>query len=186
MPFYTLVSEHSRPAKTGDTYDDVGVTGEDGELRKGVTWPTPRFTDNTDGTVTDNLTGLIWLKNADCAEMIRPWALALSYSNALYDGCSDCFNNHGDCGLSDGSSAGDWRLPNVRELYSLIDVSQADPALPSGHPFTNVKLYYYWSSTDSAPDLYKVNRWFVTLDDGLAAYTKHSDKYRVWPVRGGQ
>ena len=34
--------------------------------KKGVAWPNPRFTDNGNGTVTDNLTGLIWLKNANC------------------------------------------------------------------------------------------------------------------------
>jgi hypothetical protein len=33
----------------------------DGEIRAGVAWPTPRFTDNGDGTATDNLTGLTWL-----------------------------------------------------------------------------------------------------------------------------
>jgi hypothetical protein len=36
-------------------------TGMDGEIRAGVAWPTPRFTDNGDGTATDNLTGLTWL-----------------------------------------------------------------------------------------------------------------------------
>ncbi|MGA9347827.1 MAG: hypothetical protein WBW48_03355 [Anaerolineae bacterium] len=58
---YDLAGQRSQPAKTGDTYTDGGVTGEDGELLKGVTWPSPRFTDNGNGTVTDNLTGLIWL-----------------------------------------------------------------------------------------------------------------------------
>ena len=59
--------------KTGQTTcsDESGVsrpctgTGEDGEHQKGVAWPNPRFTDNGDGTVTDNLTGLIWLKDAN-------------------------------------------------------------------------------------------------------------------------
>jgi hypothetical protein len=60
--------------KTGQTgcWDSSGAviacagTGQDGELQKGAALPSPRFTDNGDGTVTDNLTGLIWLKNADC------------------------------------------------------------------------------------------------------------------------
>jgi len=48
--------------KTGQTtsYD----TRDDGALEKGVAWPTPRFTDNNNGTITDNLTKLIWMKNA--------------------------------------------------------------------------------------------------------------------------
>lgn len=51
-------------SKTGQT-TSYG-TRDDGALQKGVAWPNPRFTDNANGTVTDNLTGLIWLKNANC------------------------------------------------------------------------------------------------------------------------
>ena len=83
--------------------------GDDGDLEKGAAWPSPRFTDNSNGTVTDNLTGLVWLKNANCFGS-RTWATALSDANAL---------NSGECSLSDDSSAGDWWLPNVRELQSL-------------------------------------------------------------------
>ena len=49
--------------KTGQTAPTTA--GADGALRKGVAWPTPRFTDNKNGTVTDNLTGLIWIQNAN-------------------------------------------------------------------------------------------------------------------------
>lgn len=42
------------------------VAGEDILLQRGIAWPIPRFTDNHNGSVTDNLTGLIWLKDADC------------------------------------------------------------------------------------------------------------------------
>src|SRR3990172_5700801 len=70
--------------KTGQTtcYDSAGNviactgTGQDGEIQAGVPWPSPRFMDNGDGTVTDNLTGLIWLKNANCFGT-RNWASAL-------------------------------------------------------------------------------------------------------------
>ena len=63
--------------KTGRTtcYGPDGIvipcagSGQDGELQKGVAWPNPRFTDNGDGTVTDNLTGLIWLKHASCGDL---------------------------------------------------------------------------------------------------------------------
>jgi hypothetical protein len=58
--------------KTGETlcYDQTGAvlpcagTGQDGETQTGAAWPVPRFTDNLNGTVTDNLSGLIWLKDA--------------------------------------------------------------------------------------------------------------------------
>jgi len=167
--------------KTGQTAS-YG-TGDDGDLEKGVAWPSPRLTDNSDGTVTDNLTGLIWLKNANCAGGTANWATALSYSNALYDGCTSCFGTSGDCGLSDGSSAGDWRLPNVRELQSLIDYRRYSPALPSGHPFTGVQSGFYWSSTTT---VIADAAWLVRLDHGFVDADDKAVAYYVWPVRGGQ
>src|SRR3990172_4596891 len=80
--------------------------GDDGNLQEGVAWPSPRFHDNNNGTVTDNLTGLIWLKDANCFGA-KIWAVALTIANGL---------PNGQCGLNDGSKAGDWRLPNRKEL----------------------------------------------------------------------
>ena len=60
-------------------------TGQDGELQRGMAWPTPRFTDNGDGTVLDNLTGLLWLKNANCFGRPRTWQEALDAANNLAD-----------------------------------------------------------------------------------------------------
>jgi len=174
----------------GSSIDCAG-TGQDGEYQLGhLPAVDPRdldrFTDNGDGTVTDNLTRLVWLKNADCAEEPKVWDTALSYSNALYDGCTDCFGTSGDCGLSDGSSAGDWRLPNVNELHSLVmDSGQTDPALPPVHPFSDVGWGLYWSST-SAHNTGKA--WFVDLSDGDVNDVGDKDGWGlwVWPVRGGQ
>ena len=186
---YDLIGLRAPVPKTGQT--TLYATGDDGDLQKGVTWPTPRFTDNTDGTVTDNLTGLIWLKNANCTDTVGgidknvdvgaqdpgelTWADALTWSNNLANG---------DCGLSDSSSAGDWRLPNVRELFSLIDFSRYDPALPSAHPFDNVQSDYYWTSTTDASDTGYA--WRVLLDYGNVSSAGEDDHYYVWPVRGGQ
>jgi hypothetical protein len=156
--------------KTGQT--NKYADGDDGDLKKGVAWPVPRFTDNGDGTVTDNLTGLIWLKKADCFGE-RTWTQALSDCNNLADG---------SCGLTDGSSAGDWRLPNVRELQSLIDYGRYGPALPAGHPFTNVQSSYYCSSRTYA--LNASLAWLGLFGDGLVAhgdYAKDYDRY-VWCV----
>jgi len=180
--------------KTGETLcytqsggeTDCAGTGQDGEYELGITpavapsssypvygWTGTRFTDNKDGTVTDNLTGLIWLKNANCFGS-RIWANALSDCNGL---------NDGECGLTDGSTAGEWRLPNLNELRSLDDTSQSSPCLPSGHPFTNVQSYYYWSSTtyesstNGAWDVYMVNGYVDPSNKGNFSY--------VWPVRSG-
>ena len=149
----TPVTKAGAPApvpQTGQTlcYDGVGIripclgTGQDGELQAGVESPSPRFTDNGDGTVTDYLTGLIWLQNANCFGE-KTWADALTAANGLADG---------QCELSDGSVAGDWRLPNLRELHSLVDYGRS-PALPADHLFTNFQVSgvsYYWLSTSYA------------------------------------
>ena len=114
------------------------ASGDDGAARSGVAWPSVRFTDNGDGSVSDRLSGLVWLKNAGCFTPTS-WSAALSAANSLASGA---------CGLSDGSSAGQWRMPNVNELESLVDVSRSMPALSSAHPFTNVNVSTaYWSST---------------------------------------
>ena len=189
-----------RVAKTGQTlcYDVAGGTiacagtGQDGEYQAGIdpvvaptccgttnayntpAWTGVRFTDNGDGTVTDNLTALIWLKNANCYGPPN-WATALSNANTLANG---------SCGLSDGSTAGQWRLPNVNELHSLIDLTQSNPALPAGHPFTGVRSSFYWTSTPVADSTSYA--WFVFLYNGVVGDDDETMTYYVWPVRGGQ
>jgi hypothetical protein len=134
----------------------------------------PRFTDNGDGTARDNLTGLIWLKNANCFGP-RNWTTARSDASSLASG---------SCGLTDGSSAGDWRLPNVKELASLIDYGHYDPALPPGHPFSGVQTDGYWSSTVAA---YSPSRaWLVYLYQGYLDAYDETMPHQVWPVRGGR
>ena len=71
MRMWPVRGESTRVAQTGQKqcYDVSGmpipVRHRAGRgIQVGVPWPNPRFTDNGDGTVTDNLTGLIWLKNA--------------------------------------------------------------------------------------------------------------------------
>jgi len=147
--------------------------GDDGTLQEGVAWPSPRFTDNGDGTVMDNLTGLIWLKNANCFGNVA-WTVALTDANGLASGT---------CGLTDGSPAGEWRLPNREELMSLIDYSHSSPALPPGSPFTGVQSEY-WSSTTSAFNT--PGAWAVNMPDGVvSSHTKTATDAYVWPVRSG-
>lgn len=158
--------------RTGQT--SSYATGDDGDLEKGVAWPSPRFTDNGNGSVTDNLTGLIWLKNANCYGA-RNWTTALADANGL---------NTGECGLTDGSTAGQWRLPNVKELQSLIDYGTYNPALPSGHPFSGVQTSNYWSSATNADNTSYA--WVVYLNSGYMYGGNKAGSYYVWPVRGGQ
>ena len=158
-------------------------TGEDGEWHKGVT-VSPRFADNNDGTITDKLTGLIWLREGNCTSFFsgdttggnaRTWRQALEAAQKL---------SSGYCGLTDGSVAGDWRLPNLRELQSLIDYGQVNPALPVGHPFLNTVSSHYWSSTTLAGNT--SDAWRVYFYDGYDGNGSKSDSYYVRAVRGGQ
>ncbi len=186
------------------------AAGDDGGLQAGVAHPVTRFVDNGDGTVTDSLTGLIWLKNANCFGALL-WPDALVAVNGL--------QNEG-CGLSDGSVAGDWRMPNIKELLSLIDYGRSNPALPTNYDlfFTEVQRprYFidtylgvtlndgagYWTSTTVAGGPYAGYdygdyRWGVNMYYGQPVLITGNSvvdtfgpvwaySYFTWPVRGGR
>jgi hypothetical protein len=147
-----------------------------------------RFTDNGDGTVTDKTTGLIWLKNAKCFGALT-WDEAMTAAVGLADG---------QCGLTDGSSAGDWHLPERAALLTLIDERYQYPALSNeagtdhwreGDPFSGVQSDYYWSSTTYAYNPYTA--WLVFFGHYYVYYDSvYFDRkicpHYVWPVRSGQ
>ena len=168
--------------KTGQTTSYA--TGDDGDLERGIDKPIQkdRFTDNGDGTVQDNLTGLTWLKDANCFGG-RTWNEALSDANGLASG---------SCGLTDSSSTGDWRLPNLFESQSLHDMEYYFPCLSNsagtgqwseGDPFTNVQINWYWTSTTNAH--YTDNAFNVNMGHGETGWGEKSFILLVWPVRGG-
>lgn len=179
------------PARVGETgqvtcWDGSGAvtpctgTGQDGEVRSGVAWPAPRFVDNLDGTVTDALTGVVWLKNANCFGS-RTWATALADAASLANG---------SCGLTDASMPGEWRLPTVNELQSLIDYECSAPALANaagtaawseGDAFSGVQSGQYWSSTSDSTGGQSV--WTVDLGSGSVETMLKSDIKVVWPMR---
>lgn len=169
--------------KTGQTTSYA--IGDDGDLEKGVAGPTPRFTDNNNGTVTGRLTGLVWLKNGSCVKFFagdakvenpRTWSEAVDSANRLANGY---------CGLTDNSRAGDWRLPNRKELDSLIDLGRFEPALPPDCPLKISALAdYYWSATSRA--LLSSYAWAVGFLYGYDDIYAKSGSFSVRAVRGGQ
>lgn len=151
--------------KTGQTISYAA--GDDGDLEAGTAWPGPRFTVNGD-CVTDELTGLIWMRSPDTAWY--DWQAALDSANGL-----------GLCGFND------WRLANAREFHTLADYSRSNPSLPAGHPFLNVQSNYYWTSTTN---LYSnVTGQALSQDlygGGRVARSKSNATFNyVWAVRGG-
>ena len=184
--------------RTGQTTTPLNPApaGSDGALQYGVAWPTPRFTNNNNGTVTDNLTGLIWMQKISCLEQAL-WADSLALCNALA-------SPHVYCNLSDGSRAGDWRMPNILELESVRVIAYLSPVLSNdagtgkwingdpGSSFTYVKTANsYWSSTSFAPDT--TYAWHMNMGNGTIDKTNKLREVGtvfnwlyVWPVRGGQ
>ena len=132
--------------------------------------------------IRDNRTGLIWARDAGnacgAAEAAMKWEEALSNCNSLTYG-----------------GAGDWRLPDFREMRSLIDNDYSRPALcnASGNaqwrendPFRGVATGRYWTSTsyDDSP-AGNAWAWFVSIENGYVNNdAKTGARYFAWPVRG--
>jgi hypothetical protein len=119
------------------------------------------------GAVHDTWTGRTWLRDADIAGGLLSWSEALSTVREL------------NRDRSDGAPA--WRLPNIRELESLVDIGSHSPALPSGHPFIHVREAY-WSSTTS---VYETRyAWTLYSRDGyIGVGFKPREDFHAWPVR---
>lgn len=183
--------------KTGQTtcYDtstgaaiSCAGTGQDGEMLAGVAWPGQRFTAGTGAEadcVIDNLTGLMWAKNANLPASTRSFTQSLDYIATTTN------SGGGLCGHTD------WRLPNVNELESLVhaeytkETCGASPCATNSawlniQGFTNVQAdYLYWSSTSivSGGPYYR----YVQIYDGRVGAGINGNAYGyVWPVRGGQ
>ena len=120
------------------------------------------LTDNGDGTVTDNHTGLVW-QQAESATMT--WENALVYAENLSLG---------------GHS--DWRLPNIKELQSVSDGDLRAPSLDKTR-FPGATTTFYWSSTSLANDT--TQAWYLDSDYGLTSYTPKTGSWHVRCVRGG-
>ena len=126
--------------------------------------------------MTDNLTGLIWSKDANPAGTIKTWQVALDYIKQLN---SQNYLGHND-----------WRLPNINELKSLANHSQSSTATwLNSQGFSNAQSNYYWSSTTfTFYGIYSHTfyAWDVDMSDGNARYFNKSYSNYVWPVRSGQ
>lgn len=154
---------------------DPAPTGSDGNLMKGAAWPNPRFTVGTGATadcITDNLTGLTWLRDGN---------LANAGATLTWDSAIRIASNGSWCGYSD------WRLPNIREMMSLTNYSQQFATWLTDAGFTNLSVtMVYWSSTTQSGVSNKA--WATNIKQG--AYTTIQPKTAgngvyMLPVRGG-
>jgi hypothetical protein len=152
----------------------------------------PRFTDNGNGTVTDNHTGLIWLKDAGCLGF-RTWDDAQRYIAGLNGGADF------SCDSYTPGTYGDWRLPEIWEFTTLVDkrfgtgpvLSNAagDAQWTEGDAFVAVIMggYLYWSSSAVVWGT-KDSAWLWASEDGAVVGISSVGKSKngVWPMRDGQ
>jgi hypothetical protein len=186
------------------------------------------YVDCGNGTVTDNRTGLVWLKQANClakcsggggqpcaADSDCPvghtcdatfvdWPTAMEFVAGLSDKPATSAAADHDCGLSDGSSPGEWRLPSIEEWEAMVADAlgvDGDPNCVSTPPtitndsglgcwvsgpssFTGVVASGYWSASNWSNAPHGV--WYMALNGGYVSGNIKINLMYVWPVRGGQ
>ena len=129
-----------------------------------------RFVDCGNGTITDTLTGLVWLRQAACDDLpgmggtnFGDWRTAMQSADAL---------EHGLCGLSDGSEPGDWRLPAQHEWFETLRDPVYLGCTGAGAPAwtDDAGIACVSSSVTSFSGISAVSYWSSTLDASLTGF----------------
>jgi hypothetical protein len=180
-----ICSAHLPDTEQADCFDAAGqriacdnqdFPGQDG-FYQGACGAQGRFIDNRDGTVTDTITGLMWLKaSADVdrsgafdSNDTQTWQGALQFCEALPNGLQ-------------GGLYSDWRLPNVRELQSIVNYDFFSPAIDVEH-FDATALSTYWTSTTSNQPGTRGAAYVVSFTDGTISLPDKSGTAYVRAVR---
>ena len=139
--------------------------------------PTEQFFDNGD-TITDRKTGLIWkqclegLSGSDCTTGITAstftWQEALAWPVTVNGGAGFAGYN-------------DWRLPNIKELQSIVEEQCTKPSVNSTRFPGMSAESTVWSSSPSAVDVDK--SWVIWFSDGALYTLLRTDSYNVRLVR---
>ncbi|MBK6593785.1 MAG: DUF1566 domain-containing protein [Burkholderiales bacterium] len=143
--------------------------------------PDSAYTDRGDGTVTHNPTGLVWKRCSEgqswsgttCTGIapLSSWTQALTLAKTSFFAAQN-----------------DWRLPNLKELRSLVEECRFNPSI-NDTIFPNAPSSGFWSGSPRANDPYSAAAWGVSFGDGQS-YGQVRDVYHgdlaVRLVRGGQ
>lgn len=171
---------------SGGTVIACTGTGQDGEIRAGAALS---YTDNGDGTITDNNTGLMWAKKDDNnVDPLHDKDTTYNWANAFAVHIAGLNAGAGFAGYTD------WRLPNGKELQSIINYETSTPAVASAFntgcaanctvlACSCTRAEDYWSSTSRASDA--VHAWAVHFNEGFVGANFKSIPMRVRAVRGG-
>jgi hypothetical protein len=186
--------------------------GDDGDLKQGAPLS---YTNNGDGTITDNNTKLVWETKTNCGsepsptnlhagDNAYPWSGSCSSSGASCFQTSDCGASGGSCVINDSQGGhmtiwdwvaalnaanfaghSDWRIPNIRELQSIVDYGKFLPAVASAlnsGASSCTQSNIYWSASSNTPDV----TWAVFFAGGnVAQVSKDNGNLFVRAVRGG-
>lgn len=188
-PVFFLVLSIALPAaanpisKTGQLtcYDSTGTaisctgTGQDAELKVGADWPSPRFRDNGNETVTDTLTSLTWPKDTAtfgpgvCTpNVVKTWQEAIDFVK--------CLNTNQYLGSTN------WHLPNISELNTLVHYGMSNTDWLTYHGgFRSISNSGYWSSTTDISDTKMA--WAFSLQSGQKSSTNKLTGLNVIPVK---
>lgn len=145
---------------------------------------TGQFTDNNDGTVTDNETGLMWKKCTEGQSGQDPltcmygslnqfnWQEALQRAENVNAGTAGTNLNYTD-----------WRVPNIKELASIAEEQCDSPAI-NDSVFPDTPSSGFWSASPYAANA--DSSWYVYFLDGSGSGNYKHSSYYVRLVRGGQ
>ena len=156
--------------KTGQTTSYL--TGDDGTYEKGIgfSYQTSDPAGNGEIVTTDKVTGLMWASDgvgAGChSGGLSNWYEAIDWAEGLtFAGYSD------------------WRLPNRRELESLVNLGRINPTINTAY-FPNTQADYYYSGSTEGSDTDRA--WYVSFDIGTVYDYFKTNRCYVRAVRGGE
>ncbi|HTZ18225.1 MAG TPA: DUF1566 domain-containing protein [Dissulfurispiraceae bacterium] len=137
------------------------------------------YTDNGNGTVTDNNTGLMWQRCSMGQDSMTCSGPALTYTWYQAPAATGC----GALNTANFAGHNDWRVPSKKELISIVDYSVWGPPINVKY-FPNTIVGFYWTSTELASDPNKSNAWYTSFNYGSVYNTSKSGLYPVRCVRG--
>lgn len=137
--------------------------------------PDSDYTDNADGTVTHKPSGLVWKRCAEgqiwtggtCSGSVATY----TWSQALQQASASSF-----------ASKTDWRVPNIKELHSLVEECRSSPVI-NDSIFPGDSTGAFWSSSPHASKTN--NAWYVNFSYGYTKYDNRTFSYPVRLVRSG-